>query len=58
VNTLCSAILGLAWGLVVMAVVHPLLHAFGKKKGGHEEGDVRAAVAGYRPGKHDAGSAS
>jgi predicted DNA repair protein MutK len=58
VNTLCSAILGLAWGLVVMAVVHPLLNAFGKKKGGHEEGDVRAAVAGYRPGKHDAGSAS
>jgi predicted DNA repair protein MutK len=58
VNTLCSAILGLAWGLIVMAVVHPLLNAFGKKKGGHEEGDVRAAVAGYRPGKHDADSAS
>ena len=55
VNTLCSAILGLVWGLVVMAVVHPLLNVLpiGKKKGGHEEGDVRAAVAGYRPPKGD-----
>ena len=44
VNTLCSAVLGLAWGLAVMAIVHPLLKVlpFGKKKGGHEEGDVRA----------------
>ena len=60
VNTVCSAILGLAWGLVVMAIVHPLLNALpiGKKKGGHEEGDVRAAVAGYRAGKRDADSAS
>ncbi|WP_394251505.1 DUF808 domain-containing protein [Arthrobacter pityocampae] len=49
VNTLCSAILGLAWGLIVLAIVHPLLKAlpFGKK-GEHEEGDIRAAVAGYR----------
>jgi predicted DNA repair protein MutK len=47
VNTLCSAILGLAWGLVVMAILHPLLKVLplGKKKGGHEEGDVRSAVA-------------
>ncbi|MBJ2120501.1 DUF808 domain-containing protein [Arthrobacter sp. MSA 4-2] len=60
VNTLCSAVLGLAWGLVVMAVVHPLMKVlpFGKKKGGHEEGDVRAALSGYRPDKHDADSAS
>jgi predicted DNA repair protein MutK len=59
VNTLCSAVLGLAWGLVVMAIVHPLLKVlpFGKK-GGHEEGDVRAAVAGYRPAKRNADSAS
>jgi hypothetical protein len=27
---------------------------FGKKKGGHEEGDIRAAVAGYRPPERDA----
>jgi hypothetical protein len=53
VNTLCSAVLGVAWGLGVMAIVHPLLKKlpFGKEKGGHEEGDVRAAVAGYRPPK-------
>ena len=25
VNTLCSAILGFAWGMAVMAVLHPLL---------------------------------
>jgi predicted DNA repair protein MutK len=60
VNTLCSAVLGLVWGLVVMAIVHPLLKVlpFGKEKGGHEEGDVRAAVAGYRPAKHHVDSAS
>jgi predicted DNA repair protein MutK len=53
VNTLCSAILGIIWGSVVMAIVHPLLKAlpFGKAKGGHEEGDLRAEIAGYRPGK-------
>ncbi|GAA3401188.1 DUF808 domain-containing protein [Pseudarthrobacter polychromogenes] len=53
VNTLCSAFLGLAWGLAVMAVLHPLLKAlpFGKEKGQHEEGDVRAELAGYRPTK-------
>lgn len=51
VNTLCSAILGLAWGLVVMAILHPLLTVlpFGKKKDGHTEGDIRAAVAGHHP---------
>jgi uncharacterized protein len=59
VNTLCSAVLGLAWGLVIMAIVGPLLKAlpFGKKKGGHEEGDVRAELAGYRPGKRNGSSA-
>ncbi|HET7782017.1 MULTISPECIES: DUF808 domain-containing protein [Micrococcaceae] len=56
VNTLCSAVLGLVWGLAVMAVLHPLLKAlpFGKEKGQHEEGDVRAELAGYRPTKHKA----
>ena len=56
VNTLCSAVIGLAWGLVVMAIVHPLLKVlpFGKKKGGHEEGDIRAELAGYRPTKPNA----
>ncbi|HJV99750.1 MAG TPA: DUF808 domain-containing protein [Arthrobacter sp.] len=56
VNTLCSAVIGLAWGLVVMAIVHPLLKVlpFGKNKGGHEEGDIRAELAGYRPPeRHD-----
>ncbi len=55
VNTLCSAVLGLAWGLLVMAVLHPLLKVlpFGKKGDGHEEGDLRAAVAGYRPATPD-----
>jgi predicted DNA repair protein MutK len=59
VNTLCSAVLGLAWGLVIMAVLGPVLKAlpFGKKKGGHEEGDVRAELAGYRPGKRNGSSA-
>ncbi|MHA7224342.1 DUF808 domain-containing protein [Arthrobacter sp. RHLT1-20] len=59
VNTLCSAVLGLAWGLFVLAIVHPLLKVlpFGKKKGGHEEGDVRAELAGYRPAKRNADSA-
>jgi predicted DNA repair protein MutK len=60
VNTLCSAILGLAWGLGVMAIVHPLLKVlrFGKEKGRHEEGDIRAEMAGYRPAKRSADSAS
>ena len=55
VNTLCSAVLGLAWGLVVMAILTPLLKVlpFGKKKSGHEEGDVRAAVDGHQPAKAD-----
>lgn len=59
VNTLCSAVLGLIWGLIVMAIVHPLIKAlpFGKSKGGHEEGDLRAAIAGHRP-KHDSEQAS
>lgn len=60
VNTLCSAIVGIVWGLLVMAIVHPLLKAlpFGRDKGGHEEGDVRAELAGYRPEKHDGGHVS
>ncbi|GAC1501750.1 MAG: hypothetical protein NVS2B15_24280 [Pseudarthrobacter sp.] len=47
VNTLCSAVLGLAWGLVVMAVAGPLLKAlpFGNKKSGHDEGSIRAGTA-------------
>lgn len=55
VNTLCSAVLGLAWGLIVMAILHPLLKVlpFGKEKGGHEEGDIRAALAGARRKKQD-----
>ncbi|MFJ5861747.1 DUF808 domain-containing protein [Pseudarthrobacter sp. NPDC092439] len=59
VNTALSAVLGLAWGLLVLTVVHPLLHAlpFGKDKGSHQEGDVRAEIAGYRPQKHDGGTA-
>ncbi len=56
VNTLCSAVVGLVWGAIVLAIVHPLLKVlpFGKEKGSHEEGDIRAAVAGYRPKKRDA----
>lgn len=54
VNTLCSAIVGAIWGSVVMAVVHPLLKVlpFGRK-GDHQEGDLRAAVAGHRPKGRD-----
>ncbi|KRE79303.1 DUF808 domain-containing protein [Arthrobacter sp. Soil763] len=60
VNTLCSAVLGLAWGLVVMAVLTPLLKVlpFGKKKDGHEEHGTPAAVDGQQPAKHDADPAS
>ncbi|MCC3279472.1 DUF808 domain-containing protein [Arthrobacter sp. zg-Y40] len=63
VNTLCSAIVGLVWGLVVMAVAHPLKKVlpFGKKDGkkdGHEDGDARAAAAGHSPEKPEADSAS
>ncbi|MET1087495.1 MAG: DUF808 domain-containing protein [Arthrobacter sp.] len=56
VNTLCSAVIGLAWGLVIMAVLHPVLKAlpFGKDKGAHEEGDVRAALGGHAAPKRDA----
>ena len=48
VNTLCSAVVGLAWGLVVMAILHPLKKVlpFGKKDG-HGSGDARAAAAGH-----------
>ncbi|MGP4033329.1 DUF808 domain-containing protein [Pseudarthrobacter sp. 1C304] len=56
VNTLCSAVLGLAWGLIVMAIVQPLLKVlpFGKKKTGHDDGDAHAAVPGDAPEKHNA----
>ncbi|WP_445156025.1 DUF808 domain-containing protein [Arthrobacter sp. Hor0625] len=60
VNTLCSAVLGLAWGLVVMAVLTPLLKVlpFGKKKDGHEDHSAGAAVDSQQPAKHDADPAS
>ncbi|MEC5179470.1 DUF808 domain-containing protein [Arthrobacter sp. CG_A4] len=60
VNTLCSAVLGLAWGLVVMAIVGPLLKvlSFGKKTGGHGADDVRTEVAGSHPAKHTSDPAS
>ncbi len=55
VNTLCSAVLGLAWGLVVMAIVGPLLKVlpFGKKDSGHEEGGSHAAGAGHQPAQRN-----
>lgn len=56
VDTLCSAVIGLAWGLVILAVVGPLLKVlpFGKAKGGHDEHaeTIRAEAPG--PEKHDA----
>ncbi len=60
VNTLCSAVIGLVWGLIVMAVLHPLMKVlpFGKKKDGHDDGDTRAAAAGHRPEKSDSGPSS
>ncbi|MGW9404048.1 DUF808 domain-containing protein [Arthrobacter sp. NPDC055585] len=53
VNTLCSAVAGLAWGLVVMGILFLVKKVlpFGKK--GAEPGDTRAAVAGHRPKKTD-----
>ena len=60
VNTLCSAVLGLAWGLVVMAVLTPLLKVlpFGKKKDGHEDHSGGAATDRQQPAKHDADPSS
>ena len=54
VNTLCSAVLGLAWGLVVMAVVSPVMKVlpFGKSKEGHEEHTETSRAAGQLPGTH------
>jgi hypothetical protein len=46
VNTLCSAVLGLVWGPVVMDIAGPLLKVLP-----FEEGDVRAELACYRPTK-------
>ncbi|XKH53697.1 DUF808 domain-containing protein [Citricoccus nitrophenolicus] len=61
VNTLCSAVIGLIWGLAVMTVLHPLLRLLpiGKSPdavegAGHEEGSLRAAVAGHRPSRRPA----
>jgi predicted DNA repair protein MutK len=56
VNTLCSAVLGIAWGLVIMAIVGPLLKVlpFGQKKNGHDG----SSAAGDRPVKRGADSAS
>ncbi|WP_426228143.1 DUF808 domain-containing protein [Pseudarthrobacter sp. DSP2-3-2b1] len=58
VNTLCSAVLGIIWGLIVMAVVGPLLKVlpFGNKKSGHEEDHVPAAAAENQSAKPDADS--
>jgi predicted DNA repair protein MutK len=55
VNTLCSAVLGLAWGLVVLAVVGPLLKVlpFGRAKGGHEEDAAKAGTDSHQPEKHE-----
>ncbi|WP_457950130.1 DUF808 domain-containing protein [Pseudarthrobacter sp. alpha12b] len=55
VNTLCSTVVGLVWGLVVMAIVGPVLKVlpFGKAKDGHGEGDVRAEGAGHPARKHE-----
>lgn len=49
VDTLCSSVVGLAWGLVVLAVVGPLLKVlpFGKSKGGHQETAEPAGNAGH-----------
>lgn len=59
VNTLCSAVLGLAWGLVVMAVVGPILKVLplGKAKGSHDDGGhvtgtVRGDASGRLPENH------
>ncbi len=55
VETLSSAVIGLIWGSIILAVAHPLLKVlpFGKK-GGHEKGDLRAAAAGHRPARKNA----
>ncbi|WLQ05895.1 DUF808 domain-containing protein [Arthrobacter oryzae] len=57
VNTLCSAVLGLAWGLIVMAIVGPLLKVlpFGNKNNGHDESD---AAAVHEPANRNSDSAS
>lgn len=64
VNTLCSAVVGLVWGLLVLAALHPLLKLLpigredgdraadggdGPGRGGRAPGSLRAAVAGHRP---------
>ena len=52
--------LGLAWGLIIMMLLHPLLKMLpsGKKPSAHEEGDGRAALAGHRPAKSNIDPAS
>ncbi|TWD56276.1 hypothetical protein FB478_101421 [Arthrobacter sp. AG367] len=56
VDTLCSAVIGLAWGLVILAVVGPLLKVlpFGKAKGGHDEHAETTRAEAPGPKKHDA----
>ncbi|MEV4901696.1 DUF808 domain-containing protein [Citricoccus sp. NPDC055426] len=49
VNTLCSAVVGLVWGLLVLAVLHPLLKLLPTGRD-REAGSLRAAAAGHRPG--------
>lgn len=60
VNTLCSAVLGVIWGSIVMAVLTPLLKALpsnkAKAKDGHAEGGSRAAA--QPPVKHDGDTAT
>jgi predicted DNA repair protein MutK len=70
VNTLCSAVLGVIWGTIVMAVVTPLLKALpsnkAKAKAGHGHGrqadsattDGNHAAAAQPPAKNDGGTAS
>jgi len=55
VDTLCSAVIGLAWGLVVLAVVGPLLKVlpFGKAKGSHDEGAVKEQTDSHQPERHE-----
>ena len=58
VNTLCSAVIGLVWGLVVMAVLNLLKKVLpaGKKQNGHDGGASERAAAGQRPETTDTGS--
>jgi predicted DNA repair protein MutK len=54
VNTLCSAVLGLVWGLVVMAIIGPVLKVlpFGQAKEGHGEASLRSQTGSQLPEHH------